>query len=135
LFYSQNDIIHRDFKPANILMHDDQTLKIADFGLAFNKTGNVLLDDIAGTIEWMSPKQAEVFLKYRLNYNESVALGVICYEFFLRYLPLDFGRDRKVNEANMLKILQNPAIMKTNVSIEGRNFLFVFQTINIKCKD
>lgn len=33
-FLHSNHVIHRDLKPQNILINRDQTIKIADFGLA-----------------------------------------------------------------------------------------------------
>ncbi len=51
-------LAHRDFKPANILIHSDGTAKLADFGLAKQLTskpvtGNVAL---AGTPQFMAPE-------------------------------------------------------------------------------
>ena len=55
-----NSVIHRDVKPANVLVTVDHTLKVADFGIAkaafttgdINQTGAIL-----GTVSYLSPEQ------------------------------------------------------------------------------
>jgi len=56
-------VIHRDIKPENILLADDGTALVADFGiaLAVNEAGGTRLTETGmslGTAEYMSPEQA-----------------------------------------------------------------------------
>lgn len=46
--------IHRDLKPGNILITDDWSAKLADFGLA--KKVNATLTTQQGTVKWMAPE-------------------------------------------------------------------------------
>ena len=54
-----NDITHRDLKPENLLLTDDYTLKIADFGFAAplqGRDGSGTLSTQLGTPNYMAPE-------------------------------------------------------------------------------
>lgn len=83
-YLASKEIVHRDLKSHNLLVDDDWTIKICDFGFA-RKVENVDYMTICGTDEWMAP---EIALGDK--YDERVdifSFGMIIIEVLTRKKP------------------------------------------------
>jgi WD40 repeat protein/serine/threonine protein kinase len=92
----QLGIVHRDVKPANLMVDGGGKLWITDFGLAHcqGQAGLTMTGDLVGTLRYMSPEQA-LARRLAVDHRTDVySLGVTLYEL-LTLKPAVGGRDRE----------------------------------------
>ena len=85
----QQSVIHRDIKPHNIIMTQDNILKVTDFGIAraTSQATTTNANSTIGTVHYLSPEQARGgFTNER---TDIYSLGVVLYEMLTGRLPFD----------------------------------------------
>lgn len=97
----RHQIIHRDVKPHNVLITQDGTAKITDFGIAKAVNSSTIVDNtgggIMGSVHYFSPEQARG--GYVDEKSDIYSLGIVMYEMLTGRVPFD--GDNPVNIALM----------------------------------
>ena len=101
----EKGIIHRDIKPQNIMLLQDGTIKVTDFGIArFSRSETRTMTDRAiGSVHYIAPEQARGDLTDEKA--DIYSVGVMLYEMLTGQLP--FEADNAVSVA-IMQLQQDP---------------------------
>ena len=119
----QKGIVHRDLKPSNVLvtLYDGEAVpKVIDFGLAkalehttklTDKTMFTEFGKVVGTLQYMSPEQAEMNALDVDTRTDIYSLGVMLYELLTGSTPLDketLGRNALLQVLQIIREKEPP---------------------------
>ncbi|MEM1072413.1 MAG: protein kinase [Planctomycetota bacterium] len=92
-------VVHRDLKPVNILVTEDGTPKILDFGVARSIGGDVdmtnertVIGQLVGTLPYMSPEQVAGDPDELDARSDVYSLGIVMYELLAGGLPYELEK-------------------------------------------
>lgn len=82
-------IVHRDIKPQNIMLLQDGTIKVTDFGIArfSDKSTRTMTDQAIGSVHYIAPEQARG--EVTDGKTDIYSVGVMFYEMLTGKLPFD----------------------------------------------
>ena len=125
-------VIHRDIKPSNILLCNDGSVKVTDFGLAkvIKQKGpaSTVTQTRAGTLYYMSPEQVKG-LKNVDERSDLYSLGMTIYEMIVGRTPFektdsDFTIQKKIVDGEI------PSPLKFDSNIPKKLTKIILKTID-----
>ena len=95
----ENGIVHRDIKPQNIMLLQDGTIKVTDFGIArfSSNATRTMTEQAIGSVHYIAPEQARG--EKTDGKTDIYSVGVMMYEMLTGRLP--FEADSAVSVALM----------------------------------
>ena len=127
----QKGIIHRDIKPSNVMitLYDGKPVpKVIDFGVAkateqklTERTLFTQYGTMVGTLEYMSPEQAEMSALGVDTRSDIYSLGVLLYELLTGSTPLSHKRVKEAAYGEILRMIkeEEPPRPSTRLSDSG----------------
>lgn len=82
-----NNIIHRDIKPQNIIISKEGKVKVTDFGIAKAATSNTITSNVMGSVHYTSPEQARG--GFSDEKSDIYSLGITMFEMLTGRVPFN----------------------------------------------
>ncbi|MEL6107700.1 MAG: serine/threonine-protein kinase, partial [Planctomycetota bacterium] len=114
----QHGIVHRDIKPGNILVDEEDHPYVADFGLALRDADIKSSTAYVGTPAYMSPEQARGE-GHRVDGRSDVfALGIVLYELLTGKRPFRGSSNSELYDQILYCDPEDPCVINSAVPIE-----------------
>lgn len=111
-----NNIIHRDIKPHNIIVTKDDLVKVTDFGIAKHSDSATITNSgkIIGSAHYFSPEQARGNLTDRRS--DIYSLGIVMYEMATGVVPFDAESPITIALKHMQEPLPSPKLINKKLT-------------------
>ncbi len=109
------NVIHRDVKPANMMLTHDGVVKLMDFGIARpnNEQGMTVTGTTLGSLNYMSPEQVRgEAVDAR---SDLYSMGVSIYEMVTGQLPFRGHSNYSIMSAHLQETPQPPVVLRPDL--------------------
>lgn len=122
----KNGIVHRDIKPHNIMITEDNRVKVTDFGIARAVTNSTVTttSNVLGSVHYFSPEQARG--GYTDEKSDIYSLGIVMYEMATGQLPYQGESPITVALKHVQEDIRPPRELESTLPVS-------FENIVLKC--
>ncbi|MBT3320224.1 MAG: protein kinase [Clostridia bacterium] len=127
----KNGIIHRDIKPHNVLIDENDNAKITDFGIAKSVTSKMRRDkQVIGSVYYVSPEQAKGDTMDQRS--DIYSLGIVLYEMLTGELPYTGDKSIAVALKHINEKITPPIKKNSEISESINNIVIKATSKDIK---
>lgn len=117
-----NDIVHRDIKPQNIMISKDGKVKVMDFGIAKAATSETIASNAMGSVHYTSPEQARG--GYSDAKSDIYSLGIVMFEMVTGRVPFDGETTVAVAVKHLQEEMPSPRIFCPELPISLEKIIY-----------
>lgn len=110
-----NQIVHRDIKPQNIIISREGKVKVTDFGIAKSVSSNTNTSDAMGSVHYTSPEQARG--GYSDAKSDIYSLGIVMYEMVTGRVPFDGETTVVVAVKHLQEDIVSPRVYASDIPV------------------
>jgi len=110
-----NQIVHRDIKPQNIMISREGKVKVTDFGIAKSVSSNTNTADAMGSVHYTSPEQARG--GYSDAKSDIYSLGIVMYEMVTGRVPFDGETTVVVAVKHLQEDITSPRVYASEIPV------------------
>ncbi|MFK7817662.1 MAG: protein kinase [Planctomycetaceae bacterium] len=115
-FAHQRGVVHRDLKPQNIFIADDNRAVLLDFGLSLQYDSRKHHEgESAGTLRYMSPEQVRGESHWMDGRSDVWSIGVLLYEVLTGRLPFVGETPKEMSRAILEQPVRPPRQIQPNI--------------------
>jgi len=108
-YLDENNLVHRDIKPGNIMLTSSGQVKLIDLGFCVEKDTRNVAENAVGTVQYLSPEQAQGGASADLR-SDVYSLGATLFHLVIGRLPFESSDDHEVLRMQVMESLSSPEL-------------------------